>query len=103
MTAKTHRDARLLFVLSKDYGELGMAMLFLQGQEFGRRSILMLPEPVFSTNKDSLPVSASRYGAFEDLLEALDRHQPDLVFLLSGYLFSNDGLLTPQSLERFLR
>jgi hypothetical protein len=103
MTARTHRDARPLFVLSKDYGELSMAMLFLQGQEFAGRSILMLPEPVYSTNKASLPAPVSPYRSLEDVLAVVASHEPDLVLLLSGYLFSNDGLLSPESLERLIR
>lgn len=103
MTARTHREARTLFVLSKDYGELAMAMLFLHGQELATRAVLMLPEPVYGANKDSLPASTSLYATLQDILGVVDSHEPDLVFLFSGYLLSHDRLLSPPSLEVLVR
>jgi hypothetical protein len=93
----------LLFVLSKDFGSLGMALAFLRGQEFATRAMLLLPELTYEVNKHSLPVSAASFSTLADVQAAVEAHEPDLVFLVSGYLFSNDGLLSDEALDVLVR
>lgn len=99
----TDNEARALLVLSKDYGELGVALSLLRGQEFARRARMLLPPPLFSINKEALPVAASPYATLDEILRVVEAHEPDLVFLLSGYLLSNDQWLSRESLDTFLQ
>lgn len=90
---------RLLFIVSKDYGELCWAMSFLQGQEFADRTTLMLPQQMYAGNEGSLSIKASPYSTVEDIFEAVDTDKPSVVLLLSGYLLSNDELIPRAALK----
>jgi hypothetical protein len=103
MSATTSNGARSLIVVSKSQEELALAMSFLRGQEFADRAHLLLPRDLYSIERDELPVSAAPYEALEDIIKVVDRHQPDLVFLFSAYLFSFHGLLSRESLDALLR
>src|SRR5436190_17935678 len=96
-------DARLLFVLDNDFGELTTAMYLLAGQEFASRSTLMLPDRVYRPNRDSLPVRTQRYEGLQDLLTVVEAEQPEVVVLCSGYLFSTHGTLSLASLEKLVQ
>ena len=100
---RTGNEARALLVVSKDYGELGLAISLLRGQEFASRARVLLPHRLFSDNKNTLPVSASPYAGLKDVLGAIAAHEPDLVFLLSGYLLEWDRLLARNSLDTLVR
>ena len=103
MAASTRDEARSLFVVSRDEGELGFAMCFLRGQVFASRAAIMLPNNLYPGNRDSLPAPAFPYGSPDDVLKLVDTHKPDLVFLLSAYLLSVDNLSSPESLDTLLR
>jgi hypothetical protein len=93
---------RLLFIVSKDYGELCWALSFLQGQDFASQTTLMLPQQMYEGNAGSLAVEASPYSTLNDVLAGVEAHKPDIVFLLSGYLLSNDKLMSRASLEQLV-
>ena len=105
LTPKTHNDARSLFVLSKDrdYEQLGLARSLLRGQEFANGTRMLLPEHLYAQNSATLPFPAAVYANLRDILDTVDAHEPDLVFLFSGYLLSADRLLSRQSLDALLR
>lgn len=81
-------DPRCLFVICNDYGELGVAMCALAGQEFAGRSTILLPPRLIEANREGLPGRVAPYRGLQDLLDSVDRDKPDVVLLLSGYLFS---------------
>lgn len=103
LTATTHEQARLLFVVSKDFGCLGMALAFVQGHELGTRAVLLLPGDIHAINKHALPAPSAAYATLSDVLAAVDAHKPDIVFLVSGYLFSNDDLLSDEALTTLVQ
>jgi len=78
--------AKLLFVLSNDYGELSNALYLVRG--YGFRTVLLMPERLFRANQEGLPVRANRYRTPADVLDAVDREKPDVVLLFSGYLYA---------------
>ncbi len=94
---------RILFIVSADFGELVLALNFLHGQEFARESAVLLPDALFRHNGNRLPVATRHYRSLSDILHAVDAHQPDIVFLFSGYMFSVNGLLSPQALTRLVQ
>lgn len=93
---------RCLFVLCNDYGELGVAMYALAGQPLADRATLLLSPRLSATNRDGLPAPVETYHGLSDLLKAVDRHQPDVVLLLSGYLLSLHRNLSLRELEAFV-
>jgi hypothetical protein len=97
----TWREARLLFVLSADYGELSNALYFLRGYDFHAR--LLLPERLFAANRASLPVPAAAYRTTETVLAEIARERPDIVFLFSGYLYAINGVLPLESVVTLVR
>jgi len=103
MNGKTLEDARSLFIVSKDYGELGMVVSFLRDQKLADRAAVLLPENLYSLNKNVRPGSTYEYKTLENIQTVLNNHNPDLVFLFSGYLLSNDKLLSPKSVERLVQ
>ncbi|HSC71497.1 MAG TPA: hypothetical protein VLH58_09100, partial [Candidatus Methylomirabilis sp.] len=59
------RRARLLFLLSNDYGELATAMYLLMESEF--RPVLLMPDRLFAVNGESLLVPAYRYTSLREV------------------------------------
>lgn len=93
--------AKLLFVLCNDYGELATAMYLLMGSEF--RPVLLLPDRLFAANRDSLPVPAYRYASLREVTDTIDREQPDIVFLFSGYLYAVNNIFDIETIEALVR
>lgn len=94
----TSNSARAVLVVSKDYGELGMAVSLLRGQELARGALMLLPEQLYRANAGTPEVSAAPYAGLPDILDAVADHDPDIVFLLSGYLMAWDRLVSPAEL-----
>ena len=97
---RAHR-AKLLFVLSNDYGELATAMYLLLGSEF--RPVLLMPDRLFAANGNSLPFAAHRYASLREVTETIDREQPDIVFLFSGYLYAANNIFDVETTEALVR
>src|SRR5688500_3212733 len=84
---------RLLFVIDNDYGGLGLVMYFLHGQPFASRATLLLPARAQELHKGRLPVAWRAYRSLRDILDAVEAESPDVVILVSGYLFHSQGVL----------
>lgn len=92
--AALNRSPRLMFLLNNDYGELGLAMFFLQGRDLVNLSTVLLPPRLFATNQHTLPCTTYKYNSLEDVIEVVDAEQPDIFFLFSGYILPNHDLLS---------
>lgn len=95
------RRARLLFLLSNDYGELATAMYLLMESEF--RPVLLMPDRLFAVNGESLLVPAYRYTSLREVTETIEREQPDIVFLFSGYLYAVNNIFDIETTETLVR
>jgi len=93
---------RLLFVFDSDYGEVTTAMFMLLGQNMAARSTLLVPSRLYVTNKDVLPGRTQVYGSAEDVMRAVEKERPDIVFLCSGYLFSIHEIFTLDTLQQLV-
>lgn len=98
----TAANARLMFVLDNDYGELTTLMYLLLGQELAGRATLLLPPRLFERNSGALPGRTHCWRAEEDVMRAVEAHAPDVVFLCSAYLFAIHELLSTEALERMV-
>lgn len=97
------RSPRLLFLLNNDYGELGLAMYFLQGRDLVSSSTVLLPPRLFADNKDTLPCETLEYKSIEDIVGTVDATKPDIVFLFSGYILPNHELLSLEVMADFVQ
>lgn len=95
------RRAKLLFLLSNDFGELATAMYLLMGSEF--RPVLLMPDRLFAANGDGLPFTVQRYASLREVTDAIDNEQPDIVFLLSGYLYGVNNIFDIEATEALVR
>ena len=93
---------RLLFVLDNDFGELATVKFFVLGQQLAGRSTLLLPERLYAHNVDAVPGRTEKYASVDDILNAVDRTRPDIVFLVAGYLFCPHLEFTPADLGRLV-
>jgi hypothetical protein len=93
-------EPKLLFLLSNDYGELSTALYVLRGT--GLDATLLLPERLFDANRDTLQVRSQLYANLADVVDALDREQPDVVFLFSAYLYAINGIFDLAAVEALL-
>jgi tetratricopeptide (TPR) repeat protein len=100
--AEVSAGPRLLFVLDNDFGELATVKFFVLGQELAGRSTLLLPERLYVHNVDAFPGRTRQYGSVDDVLQVVDREQPDIVFLCSGYLFWDHLAFTTEDLGRLV-
>jgi hypothetical protein len=91
-----------MIILCNDQGLLAEAMYFVSGQEFKRRTTLLLPPRLTGLNLSDLGVTSRPYSSFEELLELIDKDTPDIVFLISGYLLVQQGLMSASELRRFI-
>ncbi|MEO0837185.1 MAG: hypothetical protein AAFY16_14735 [Cyanobacteria bacterium J06642_3] len=83
---------KLLFVISNDFGELSDACYFTKGYNFDVS--LLLPPRLFAVNQGKLPSQAYLYKTVQDILDIVDRQQPELIFLFSGYLYAINKIFT---------
>jgi hypothetical protein len=93
---------RTLVVVSNDYGELLLAMMFLQGQQLATNAALLLPPRLHAANGATLDVPAYQFASLDDILRVVDEWRPQVVILMSGYLFSNNKLLSRDELGRLV-
>jgi len=98
----TADDARLLFVINNDFGELSLAMLFVHGRGLASRTTVMLPPRLFKLNGGGLPVRTLPYASVDDLTRAIEAEAPDVVIFFSAYLLPAHGLISAAELERLL-
>lgn len=101
MVNKNVSSAKLLFVLSNDYGELANAMYLVKG--YGFQTVLLMPDRLFSINTNSLAVRHHRYRSVRDVTENIERERPDIVFLFSGYLYSINNIFDIETVEGLVR
>lgn len=93
---------RTLVVVSNDYGELLLAMMFLQGQALAKDAALLLPPRLHAANAASLDLTVYQFASVDDILRVADEWRPQVVILMSGYLFSNNKLLSREELRRLV-
>lgn len=98
-----NRDPRLMFLLNNDYGELGLAMYFLQGRELVKSSTVLLPPRLFASNRETLPCATREYASIEDIISMVDTIKPDIFFLFSGYILPNHGLLSLEEMDALVK
>ena len=84
------RQAKLLFVLSNDFGELATAMYMVRGYEF--QSIFVMPDRLYAVHRESISCPAYRFGSVLDVTAIIDDAKPDIIFLFSGYLFAINNI-----------
>jgi hypothetical protein len=101
MGERSARGARLLFVLSDDFGELANAMYLVQDQEF--TPTLLMPRRLFALHQGRLVVPSRSYATVADVLAAVDSEKPDIVFLFSGYLYVPNRILLTEDLEKLIQ
>ncbi len=95
----TVENARLLFVIDNDFGELTLAMLFVHGRSLAPRTTMLLPPRLYDLNGEGLPVRTRRYTGYDDLKEAIADESPDVVVLFSGYLLPIHQLVSVSQLK----
>lgn len=100
---RASHDARLLFLISGDYGELSNALYFIRGQSFVSRTTLLLPPAVYAVNQGALPGTIREYASVQDVIDAVNAFEPDVVFLFSGYLYSTSTAFSLESCETLIR
>ncbi len=94
-------SAKLLFVLSNDYGELANAMYFTMG--YGFQSTLLMPDRLYAVNASTLGAKSCRYESIQDVIDVVDREEPDIVFLFSGYLYVINNLFGIETVEALVQ
>ena len=96
------QNARLVFVIDNDYGELTMAMFFLHRQAIAGRTTLLLPPRLFATNGAGLGVRTLEYKNYAEAVAHLTAEDPHVVILFSGYLLAIHELMSVTSLHMLI-
>ncbi len=102
MTSMDAREARLLFILSRDYGEIGNVMYILKGQEFSHPPTLLMPAHLHTINRVGLPGKPLKYESVQDIVRQIKHIKPDIVFLNSGYLLAANRMVTVKDLAKLI-
>lgn len=102
-TTLATQSSRFLFLLNNDYGELCLAMYFLQGREMMNASTLLLPPRLFAKNKDTLPVKTAEYASIEDVVDIVNATDPDIVFLFSGYILPLHEIISHEAIAMLMQ
>ncbi len=91
---------KLLFVVSNDYGELSTALNFIAGQPF--ETLILVPDRLFRANNGELPAACRAYHSVADVLSAAREQSPDVVVLVSAYLYAVNGLVSLDDVKRLI-
>ncbi len=94
---------KLLLIVSRDFGELGNALYFLDGQVLDAPPVIMLPASFGDPGIGALSAQLRHYADLDDIIAALDTDRPDAVLLFSGYLLQVGARLSLLNSLRLLR
>lgn len=97
---------KLLAIVSRDYGELGNAMNFLERTPLASAPVLMLPVGMQEPGLAAGAFDIRRYDSLKEIEASVRETRPDAVLLFSGYLLAigrRFSLLHALQLLRFLR
>jgi hypothetical protein len=94
---------RLLFVMDNDFGALGTVAYLMHRQPLAAGSTLLLPRRAHELHDGRLPIASRPYQSLQDILDFVEADSPDVVFLYSGYLLTQQRLLTIRALRRLIR
>jgi hypothetical protein len=92
---------RVMIVVSADFGELANALYLLEGTA-AVDAQLMLPPRLYEQNRELAPHAVASYHNAAELVVALHRFQPQVLLLMSGYLFGVNGLLNVDDLRNIV-
>jgi hypothetical protein len=95
------RKTKLMFILSSDFGELATAMYFIGGYAF--QTVFLMPDRLFDLHKDCVPGPVYHYRTMEQVTAAVEKENPDIVFLFSGYLFAVNNIFNMQTVKTFVQ
>ncbi|GAB6194938.1 hypothetical protein PAGU2595_002370 [Lysobacter xanthus] len=93
-------------IVSRDYGELGNAMNFLERTPLATAPVLMLPVGMQEPGLAAGAFDIRRYESLNEIQASVRETEPDAVLLFSGYLLAigrRFSLLHALQLLRFLR
>ncbi len=88
-------SAKLLFVLSNDFGEFATAMYFVRG--YGFETVFVMPDLLYSVHGNSIPYPVYRYKSVRDITSLIEQENPDIVFLFSGYLYAINNIFSVET------
>jgi hypothetical protein len=94
---------KVLCILDNDFGDLGFAMYFLEGQPFADSTTLLLPPRLADRDDGQLPVATRRFSSADDIVRVVDEEKPAVVLLLSGYMLAIHGLVRRAELPRLVK
>jgi hypothetical protein len=92
--------AKLLFLISNDFGELSNAMYLVKGYNF--QTVILMPKRLFSINQNSLSILTYCYHSIHDVTRIAAQEKPDIVFLFSGYLYSINDIFSIETVENLI-
>ena len=78
-------------------------MMFLHGQKIAKSAALLLPQRLHAANASTLSVPAYEYTCFDDVSRGSEQWNPRIVILMTGYLFSNNKLLSRGNLRKLVQ
>jgi tetratricopeptide (TPR) repeat protein len=93
------KNARLLFILDNDYGELTTLMYLLLGQDWAEHVMVLLPDRLYQTNSQAFPGRTFCFESVADVEQVVDSFRPDIAFLCSGYLYAMHDLFSHDELQ----
>lgn len=96
------KKTKLLFVITKDFGELYNAVQLAEGLSAENEIHFLMPEKMFNLNSNQFCFPLRKYSSFADLKKELIGVAPLVCFLFSGYLLTINNLISNKELEQFL-
>jgi len=81
------KNLKLLFIISKDFGELHNAFVFAEPLLRNYEVLFLLPEKLYQLNRFDLPIHIKKYESFPDLKKEIKGFLPDICFLFNGILY----------------
>lgn len=94
---------KLLFIVSKDFGELYHATIFAKKLAARYEILFLLPDNLYALNFLDFEWSLKKYSKAADIKSIIIEYLPKVCFLFSGYLFSINKLFSLRELEELIR
>ena len=96
------KNARLLFILDNDFGELTTVMYLLMGQEWFGEIMVLVPERLYAINSEAFPGRTFCFQSIADVERVVESFHPDIAFLCSGYLYAMHEIFSQEILQNLV-
>lgn len=94
-------NLRVMVISSHDHGSLAEVQYFLRGQEILKNAVLLIPPRLEEATVGEKDTVYKVWSNVDDLYALVDEYQPDVIYMVCGYLLCLQEYVPPDQLASF--